>query len=55
MFASNTGISTSHNYFIEMNRGEARTFRVLLRPLETGRLNWRFFFSNSVDLSLIHI
>ncbi len=49
MFASNTGISTSHNYFIALNRGETRTFRVLLRPLEAGRLNWRFFFSNSVD------
>ena len=49
MFASNTGISTSHNYFIALNRGETRTFRVLLRPLAAGRLNWRFFFSNSVD------
>lgn len=49
MFASNTGISTSHNLHIVLNKGEERTFRVLLRPLETGTLTWRFFFSNSVD------
>lgn len=49
MFASNTGISTSHNYFVKLNRGEMRSFRVLLHPLEAGRLNWRFFFSNCVD------
>ncbi len=49
MFASNTGISTSHNYRIFLNRGEERTFRVLLRPEVCGDMQWRFFFSNSVD------
>ena len=49
MFASNTGTSTSHNNKIVLNRGEARTFRVLLRPVETGRHRWRFRFSNCID------
>lgn len=49
MFASNTGISTSHNFHVDLKRGEERTFRVLLHPLEAGTMPWRFFFSNSVD------
>ena len=49
MFVSNTGISTSHNNRLVWNRGETRTFRVLLRPEEPGRHLWRFGFSNTVD------
>ena len=48
MFASNTGISTSHNYFVRLNRGETRTFRIWLRPEEAGRLKWRFTYTNTV-------
>ena len=49
MFASNTPTSTSHNASIILNRGEARTFRALLRPIEPGKLLWRFRFSNCID------
>ena len=49
MFASNTGISTSHNNHIVLNKGETRTFRILLHPTVYGRLDWKFMFSNTVD------
>ena len=49
MFVSNTPTSTSHNMKIVLQKGEARTFRVLLRPVEAGALTWRFRFHNGVD------
>ena len=49
MFASNIGSSTSHNNKIVLNKGEMRTFRAFLQPIEAGRLRWRFRFSNCVD------
>lgn len=49
MFASNTPTSTSHNMTIALQKGEARTFRAWLRPVEAGPLMWRFRFSNCVD------
>ena len=49
MFSSNTPTSTSHNMTIALQRGEARTFRALLRPVETGARLWRFRVSNVVD------
>lgn len=49
MFVSNTPTSTSHNSRIVLNRGETRTFRVLLRPIEAGPFLWRFRFSNCID------
>ena len=48
-FASNVGSSTSHNYFVRLNRGEECSFRARLKPVIRGRLNWRFRFSNSID------
>ena len=49
MFVSNTGISTSHNYHVVLEQGETATFRILLKPVQAGPLDWRFFFSNTVD------
>ena len=49
MFVSNTGASTSHNAAIILKKGETRTFRALIRPIEYGCLRWRFRFSNCVD------
>ncbi len=49
MFASNVPTSTSHNCRIVLHKGEARTFRALLRPIEAGRFVWRFRFSNCID------
>ena len=49
MFVSNTGAGTSHNNHILLKKNQAITFRALIRPVVTGRLTWRFRFSNCVD------
>jgi len=48
-YVSNTGISTCHNYRVILNKGERRSFRVRLMPVEFGRLMWRFRFTNTID------
>lgn len=48
-FVSNTGISTCHNYIAVLSKGEKRSFRARLMPVEYGRLMWRFRFTNTID------
>ena len=49
MFVSNCALSTSHNLHATLQKGEKRTYRVLLKPTRHGDFSWRFTYSNTVD------
>ena len=49
MFWSNIASSTSHNFRVVLKKNEERTYRVFVKPVEKGTLDWRFMYSNTVD------
>ncbi|MBE5776848.1 MAG: hypothetical protein E7326_05020 [Clostridiales bacterium] len=49
MFVSNIPLSFSCNLHTLLQKGEARTFRALVRPTWPGTFSWRFGYQNAVD------